>query len=149
MAVLAVLAVTGEYATGLLHLTLAATPRRYQAFGAKAAATVIVATSAGVAAAAGEVWVGVWIFAARGYTASRGYRLSLTDPANLRASAVQSSTSAWSRCSRPALRRLSEAAPPLSARSRRCCSRSRWRRPWSPTAPGSGASTNGHLRTPG
>jgi len=87
VAVLAVVAVTGEYATGLVHLTLAATPRRYQAFAAKAAVTVIAAASSGVAAVAGAVAVGVWIFAARGYTASRGYGLSLTDPATLRASA--------------------------------------------------------------
>jgi len=87
VAVLAVLAVTGEYATGLVHLTLAATPRRYQAFGAKVAATVIAAAMAGVAAAAAAVAVGAWIFAARGYSASRGYGLSLTDPATLRASA--------------------------------------------------------------
>jgi ABC-2 type transport system permease protein len=85
VAVLAVLAVTSEYATGLVHLTLAATPRRYQAFAAKAAATVIAATAAGIAAAAAAVAVGAWIFAARGYTASRGYGLSLTDPATLRA----------------------------------------------------------------
>lgn len=87
VAVLAVLAVTGEYATGLVHLTLAATPRRYRAFGAKAAATVIAAASAGVAAVAAAVAVGARIFAARGYTASRGYGLSLTDPATLRAGA--------------------------------------------------------------
>jgi len=86
VAVLAVLAVTGEYATGLVHLTLAATPRRYQAFGAKAAATVIAATTAGIGAVTAAVAVDTWIFAARGYTASRGYGLSLNDPATLRAS---------------------------------------------------------------
>jgi len=85
VAVLAVLAVTSEYATGLVHLTLAATPRRYQAFGAKAAATVLAAAAAGVGAVTAAVAVGAWIFAERGYTASRGYGLSLTDPATLRA----------------------------------------------------------------
>jgi ABC-2 type transport system permease protein len=85
VAVLAVLAVTGEYATGLVHLTLAATPRRYQAFGAKVAATVIAATGTGIAAAGAAVALSGWIFAARGYTASRGYGSSLTDPATMRA----------------------------------------------------------------
>jgi len=87
IAVLAVLAITSEYATGLMHLTLAATPRRYQAFGAKVAATVIAATTAGIAAVAAAVAAGTWIFAARGYTAARGYGTSLTDPATLRAAA--------------------------------------------------------------
>ncbi|HSR84720.1 MAG TPA: hypothetical protein VLM11_11135 [Streptosporangiaceae bacterium] len=48
---------------------------------------MIAATSAGVVAVACAVAVGVWIFGARGYTASRGYGLSLTDPATLRATA--------------------------------------------------------------
>src|SRR5262249_20346146 len=52
---------------------------------AKAAATVIAATAAGVAAVAAAIAVAAWVFAARGYSASRGYGLSLTDPATLRA----------------------------------------------------------------
>jgi len=87
VAVLAVLTVTGEYATGLVRLTLAAVPRRYQAFTAKAAATVVAAAAAGVAAAAAAAAAGAWIFAARGYTVTRGYGHSLADPATLRAAA--------------------------------------------------------------
>jgi len=85
VAVLAVLAVTGEYSTGLVRVTLAATPRRYRALGAKVAAVAAAATAAGVAAVAVSVITAARIFAARGLTASGGYRLALTDAATVRA----------------------------------------------------------------
>ncbi len=87
-AALAVLAVTGEYATGLIRVTLAATPRRYRVLGAKAAVAVAAAMAAGAAAVASSLAIAAQIFSARGYTESGGYRLiHLTDPASLRASA--------------------------------------------------------------
>jgi len=85
VAVLAVLAVSGEYATGMVHLTLAATPRRFRALGGKLVAVTVAVTAASAVAVAGSVVVAVRIFAARGYTPSRGYPLDLTDPATLRA----------------------------------------------------------------
>lgn len=85
--VLAALAVTGEYATGLIQVTLAATPRRYRALGAKAAVTVAASMAAGAASVACSIAVAAGIFATRGYTESSGYpQLRLTDPATLRAS---------------------------------------------------------------
>lgn len=85
--VLAALAVTGEYATGLVRVTLAATPRRYRALGAKAVVAVAAAMAASVVAVACSIAVAARIFATRGYTESGGYpQLRLTDPATLRAS---------------------------------------------------------------
>jgi ABC-2 type transport system permease protein len=85
--VLAALAVTGEYTTGLVHQTLAATPRRYRALGAKAAVSVAAGMAAGAVAVFCSVVVAAHIFAARGYTEAGGYpSLRPTDPAALRAS---------------------------------------------------------------
>ncbi|HKD96036.1 MAG TPA: ABC transporter permease subunit [Micromonosporaceae bacterium] len=86
VAVLAVLAVTGEYATGLVHVTLAATPRRYRALAAKVVAVAAAAAATGTVAVVGSVLVAARIFAARGYSPSGGYPLALTDPATARAS---------------------------------------------------------------
>lgn len=85
VALLAVLAVTGEYSTGMVHLTLTATPHRFRAFGAKSATLTLATVAAAAAATTGSVMVADRIFAARGYTASAGYRLALTDSATIRA----------------------------------------------------------------
>jgi ABC-2 type transport system permease protein len=148
VAVLAVLAVTGEYATGLVHLTLAATPRWYQAFGAKAAATVIAAAAAGVGAVTAAVAVGAWIFAARGYTASRGYGSPHRPghPARLAPATViyfgLVALLAAGIAAAVRRRRRSQRGPGAAVRVPAGGG-------WSPTPPGSGASTNGRPRTPG
>ncbi len=86
--VLAVLAVTGEYTAGLVRLTLAVTPRRYVALGAKVAVSVAASAAAGTLAVACSLAAAGRIFAARGYTEASGYPpLRLTDPGTLRASA--------------------------------------------------------------
>jgi ABC-2 type transport system permease protein len=120
VAVLAVLAVTGEYATGLIRVTLAATPRRYRALGAKAAVAVAAAMAAGAVAVAGSLAIAAQIFSARGYTESAGYPLAhLTDPASLRAGA---GTVIYFGLIALLRRRWCATAPPRSPQCSRCCS---------------------------
>jgi ABC-2 type transport system permease protein len=86
VALLAVLAVGGEYATGMIRLTLTAMPRRLMFLAAKAAVVLGWALAAGVAAVLGSVLAGRLILPARGLSAAHGYALlSLGSGPDLRA----------------------------------------------------------------
>jgi len=88
VALLAVLAVGGEYTTGMIRLTLTATPRRLIFLAAKAAIVIGWALAAGVAAVLGSVLAGRLILPGRGLTAAHGYvPLSLGSGPDLRAAA--------------------------------------------------------------
>ena len=88
IALLAVLAIGGEYATGMIRLTLTATPRRLVAFTAKALVTAAAALCASLLAVGGSALAGWLILPGRGLSAANGYPpLSLASPADLRAAA--------------------------------------------------------------
>jgi ABC-2 type transport system permease protein len=86
IALLAAGAIGGEYGTGMIRVTLAATPRRLTAFTAKALVTAAGALAASLLAVGGSVLAGWLILPARGLSAANGYiPLSLGDTADLRA----------------------------------------------------------------
>jgi ABC-2 type transport system permease protein len=88
VAIVAVLAVSGEYATGMIRTTLAAMPRRTTVLAAKAMVVTAVTLAAGTAAVLGSVLAGRLILSGHGYTPANGYpALSLTDGTVLRAAA--------------------------------------------------------------
>jgi ABC-2 type transport system permease protein len=88
VAVIAALAVTGEYATGMIRATLAAVPRRTVMLAAKAIVVTALALAAGALAALGSLLAGRLILPGQGYTPAHGYPdLSLADPVVLRATA--------------------------------------------------------------
>jgi ABC-2 type transport system permease protein len=88
VAIVAVLAVSGEYATGMIRVTLAATPRRTAVLAAKAAVVAAVTLAAGTVAVLGSVLAGRLILPGQGYTPAHGYpALSLADGTVLRAAA--------------------------------------------------------------
>ena len=86
IALLAVLAIGGEYGTGMIRLTLTAVPRRLTAFTAKALVTAAGALAAAVLAVGGSALAGWLILPGKGLIAANGYvPLSLGNPADLRA----------------------------------------------------------------
>jgi ABC-2 type transport system permease protein len=86
VALLAVLAVGGEYGTGMIRVTLAATPRRLVMLAAKMAVVTGWALAAGLVAAAGSLLAGRLILPGRGLSAANGYVLvSLGNGPDLRA----------------------------------------------------------------
>ena len=86
VAIVAVLAISGEYSTGMIRTTLAAVPRRWTVLAAKAMVVAAVALGAGIVAVLGSVLAGRLILPGSGFTAARGYRaLSLGDGPVLRA----------------------------------------------------------------
>jgi len=86
--IVAVLAVTGEYATGMIRMTLAAEPRRLIMLTAKAVVVTTMTAAAGTLAAGGSLLAGRLILPAQGYSPARGYPdLSLADATALRATA--------------------------------------------------------------
>ena len=88
VAIVAVLAVSGEYATGMIRTTLAAMPRRTTVLAAKAAVITAVTLAAGAIAVLGSVLAGRLILPGHGYTPANGYPLlSLANPTVLRAAA--------------------------------------------------------------
>jgi ABC-2 type transport system permease protein len=88
VAIIAVLAVTGEYATGMIRTTLAAMPRRAVMLTAKAIVITTLTLAVGSLAALGSLLAGRLILPGQGYTPAHGYPdLALTDPAALRATA--------------------------------------------------------------
>ena len=88
VALLAVLAAGGEYGTGMIRVTLAATPRRLVMLAAKAAVVTGWAVAAGTAAVLGSVLAGRLILPGRGLSAANGYVLvSLGNGPDLRAAA--------------------------------------------------------------
>ena len=84
--VLAALAVTGEYHTGLIANTLTADPRRLRVLAAKVAVVVTVVLGTGLLAVAGSLAVGRVLLPGNGFNATQGYPpLSPFDSATLRA----------------------------------------------------------------
>jgi ABC-2 type transport system permease protein len=88
IALLAVLAVGGEYGTGMIRVTLAATPRRLVLMAAKAVVVTGWAAAAGLLAVLGSVLAGRLILPGRGLSAANGYAvMSLGGGPDLRAAA--------------------------------------------------------------
>ena len=88
VALLAILAVGGEYGTGMIRVTLAATPRRLTMLTAKAVVVTGGAAAAGTVATAGSVLAGRLILPGRGLSAANGYAvMSLGNGPDLRAAA--------------------------------------------------------------
>lgn len=86
IAVLAVQAVCGEYATGMIHTTLTAVPKRLRALAAKTCVTVMLACLAAVPAVFGAFLLGRAILVGHGFTSAHGYAaMSLTAGPTLRA----------------------------------------------------------------
>jgi ABC-2 type transport system permease protein len=86
VALLAVLAVGGEYGNGMIRVTLAATPRRLVMLAAKAVVVTGWAVAAGAVAVLGSVLAGRLILPSRGLSAANGYVLvSLGNGPDLRA----------------------------------------------------------------
>jgi ABC-2 type transport system permease protein len=85
VAVLAVLAVGGEYGTGMIRVTLVAMPRRLVVLASKAAVVTALTLAATVVAVLGSALAGR-LLPARGLTAANGYTvLSLGNGTDLRA----------------------------------------------------------------
>ncbi|MBO0776971.1 MAG: ABC transporter permease [Actinobacteria bacterium] len=88
VAVLAVLAVGGEYGTGMIRTSLTAMPGRITMLAAKAAVVTGPVLVAGTVAAGGSVLAGRLVLPGHGFTAARGFPpLSLADGPVLRAAA--------------------------------------------------------------
>jgi ABC-2 type transport system permease protein len=88
VAVLAVLAISTEYSTGMIRITLAATPRRTTVLAAKASLLAGLVLAAGVLAVAGSLLAGRLILPGHGFTPAHGFALlSPGTPSVLRAAA--------------------------------------------------------------
>ncbi|MGD0602079.1 MAG: ABC transporter permease [Streptosporangiaceae bacterium] len=88
VAVLAVLAISGEYSTGMIRITLTAMPRRSAVLAAKAVLVAGLVLAAGGIAAAGSVLAGRILLPGHGFTPARGFPLeSLASGPTLRAAA--------------------------------------------------------------
>jgi ABC-2 type transport system permease protein len=88
VAVLAVLAITSEYSTGMIHTTLAAMPRRATVLAAKAAVLTGLTLAAGTVAVLASLLAGRLILPGNGFTPAHGHPLmSLADGPTLRAAA--------------------------------------------------------------
>ena len=86
VALLAVLAVGGEYGTGMIRVTLAATPRRLTVLAAKTVVVTGWALVAGLASVAGSLLAGRLILPGHGLSAANGYVVpSLANGTDLRA----------------------------------------------------------------
>jgi ABC-2 type transport system permease protein len=86
VAVLAVLAITGEYSSGMIRTTLAAIPRRITVLAAKAAAVTGLALAAGAAGVLASMLAGRLILPGHGFSTAHGYSpLSLANGPDLRA----------------------------------------------------------------
>ncbi len=86
--VLAVLAIGGEYSTGMIRVTLAAMPHRITVLAAKAAVLTGLVLVAGAIAVLASVLAGRLILPVHGFTAAHGHPpLSLADGPVLRAAA--------------------------------------------------------------
>jgi ABC-2 type transport system permease protein len=83
---LAVLAVSGEYSTGTIRATLAATPRRWMLLAGKLAVVTATALAAGAVAVGGSLLAGRLILPGNGFTPTNGYAaLSLANDLTRRA----------------------------------------------------------------
>ena len=88
VAIVAVLIISGEYATGMIGATLAAMPRRRTVLAAKATVLTAAVLAAGTVAVLGSLLVGRLLLPANGFTATHGYPPpSLADGPTLRAAA--------------------------------------------------------------
>jgi ABC-2 type transport system permease protein len=88
VAVLGVMVIGGEYATGMVRITLAAVPRRSAMLAAKAAAVAVVTAAAGIVAVLGSLLAGRIFLPGDGFTAAHGFAaLSLGNGPTLRAAA--------------------------------------------------------------
>jgi ABC-2 type transport system permease protein len=86
VAIIAVLAISGEYSTGMIRVTLTAMPRRWSVLGAKAALVGGLVLTAGALGVLGSLLAGRLILPGRGFTLAHGYPpLSLGDGPVLRA----------------------------------------------------------------
>jgi ABC-2 type transport system permease protein len=86
VAVLAVMAVSGEYGTGMIRLTLTAMPRRLTVLAAKSAILAALVLVTGTIAVFGSLLAGQLILPSHGISPSHGYpALSLGDGPVLRA----------------------------------------------------------------
>jgi ABC-2 type transport system permease protein len=84
--VIAVLAVSSEYSTGMIRVTLTAMPRRLTVLAAKAALALGLVLAAGAVAVLGAVLLGRLILPGRGFTLAHGFQaVSLGDGPVLRA----------------------------------------------------------------
>ena len=88
VAILAVLAISGEYSTGMIRSTLTAMPRRSTVLAAKAVVLAGLALAAGTAGVLASVLAARLILPGHGFTPVHGYPpLSLASGADLRAAA--------------------------------------------------------------
>jgi ABC-2 type transport system permease protein len=88
VAILAVMVIGGEYATGMIRVTLAAVPRRSVMLAAKAAAVAAVTAAAGIIAVLGSLLAGRIFLPGNGFTVPHGFvPLSLGNGPTLRAAA--------------------------------------------------------------
>jgi len=88
VAILAVLAISNEYSTSMMRVTLTAMPHRTAVLAAKAAVVTGLVLAAGTIAVLGSVLAGRLILPGHGFTAARGFAsLSLGDGPVLRAAA--------------------------------------------------------------
>ena len=88
IAVLAVLVISEEYATGMIRVTLAAMPRRLTLLGAKAANVAGLTLAAGVIAVTGCLLAGRLLLPGAGFDPAHGYTLvSISHGSTLRAAA--------------------------------------------------------------
>ena len=88
VAILAVLAISGEYSTGMIRTTMTAMPRRVTMLAAKSAVVTGLVLAAGTIAVLGSLLAGGLILPGHGFTPAHGYpALSLGDGLVLRAAA--------------------------------------------------------------
>jgi len=88
VAILAVLAISGDYSTGMIRVSLAAMPRRCTVLAAKAVVVTGIVLPAGTITVLGSVLADRLIPPVNGFTPAHGYRvLSLADGPVLRAAA--------------------------------------------------------------
>ena len=88
VAILAVLAISGEYSTGMIRITVTAMPRRATVLAAKAAILTCIVVTAATIAVLASVLAGRLILPGHGFTPAHGYPLlSLGDGPVLRAAA--------------------------------------------------------------
>ena len=86
VAILAVLAISGEYSTGMIRTTLTAMPRRITVLTAKAVVVTGLVLTAGAVGVLASVFAGRLMLPARGFTQAHGYPpLSLANGPDLRA----------------------------------------------------------------
>jgi ABC-2 type transport system permease protein len=88
VAIVAVTAVSGEYSTGMIRLTLTATPRRWRVLAAKTAVVGTVTLATGAVAVLASVLAGRLLLDQHGIDPAHGYQaLSLANGTVLRAAA--------------------------------------------------------------